>query len=96
MNWEQVKKHKLTVYSTVWCSDCRRFKQRLQEAGVDYDEVDIEEQPEAGQKLKRQTGRSAIPYLEIDGAQWVRGWHDEAPGKWDEKIFFQEFQEAVV
>lgn len=33
----------LTVYSTTWCGYCRRLKTQLDEAGIEYAEIDIEQ-----------------------------------------------------
>jgi glutaredoxin len=38
---------KITMYATSWCVDCRRAKQFLRERGVDFSEIDIDEQPDA-------------------------------------------------
>ena len=32
----------LTMYSTNWCGYCRRLKLQLDEAGIEYDEINIE------------------------------------------------------
>jgi mycoredoxin len=37
----------MTIYSTTWCGFCRRLKLQLDQAGIAYDEVDIERDPEA-------------------------------------------------
>jgi mycoredoxin len=37
----------MTMYSTGWCGFCRRLKMQLDDAGIAYDEVDIESDPEA-------------------------------------------------
>lgn len=37
----------LTVYSTTWCGYCRRLKTQLDEAGIAYAEIDIEEDPKS-------------------------------------------------
>jgi mycoredoxin len=37
----------LTMYTTIWCGYCRRLKLQLDEAGIRYREVDIEEDAEA-------------------------------------------------
>lgn len=39
----------LIMYSTTWCGYCRRLKTQLQEAGISYTEVDIEEDPAAAE-----------------------------------------------
>lgn len=35
----------LTMYSTTWCGYCRRLKKQLDESGISYVEIDIEEDP---------------------------------------------------
>ena len=37
----------LTMYSTTWCGYCRRLKLQLDAAGVAYNEVNIEHDPDA-------------------------------------------------
>ncbi|ABG98157.1 possible glutaredoxin [Rhodococcus jostii RHA1] len=35
----------LTIYSTTWCGYCRRLKTQLDESGIGYLEIDIEDDP---------------------------------------------------
>ncbi len=35
------------MYSTSWCGYCRRLKMQLNDAGIDYTEIDIESDAEA-------------------------------------------------
>ncbi len=37
------------MYSTTWCGYCRRLKTQLDEAGIGYTVVDIEENPSAAE-----------------------------------------------
>ncbi len=37
----------LTMYSTSWCGYCRRLKMQLNDAGIDYTEIDIDSDAEA-------------------------------------------------
>ena len=37
----------IRLYSTTWCGDCRRSKRFLQEHQIDFEEIDIEKNPEA-------------------------------------------------
>ena len=37
----------LTMYSTTWCGYCRRLKLQMDAAGIAYNEVDIERDPDA-------------------------------------------------
>ena len=36
---------KILVYSTDWCSDCYRTKFFFDEYGIDYEEIDVDEDP---------------------------------------------------
>jgi len=59
---------KITMYSAQWCGDCRRAKRFLQERGVSFHEVNIDETPGAeGIVLKVNEGRRKIPTIEVDG-----------------------------
>jgi mycoredoxin len=35
------------MYSTTWCGYCRRLKLQMEQAGIAYQEIDIERDPEA-------------------------------------------------
>lgn len=37
----------VTMYSTTWCGYCHRLRTQLDSAGIAYDVVDIEQQPDA-------------------------------------------------
>lgn len=36
----------ITMFTTEWCGYCKRLKRQLDEAGVGYNEINIEEHPE--------------------------------------------------
>jgi glutaredoxin len=58
----------ITIYSTMWCPDCRRAKTFLKERGVEFREVDIEKDPAAEEiVIKANNGRRKVPTLEIGG-----------------------------
>jgi glutaredoxin len=95
MNWQTLNQHKIEMYSTQWCGDCIRLKRIFAEKKVNYTEVDIEQNPEAAKELQAATGRSAIPFVKIDGDFFIRGWHSEASGSWDDTIFFNEIEEKL-
>jgi mycoredoxin len=35
------------MYSTTWCGYCRRLKLQMEQAGIAYQEIDIERDPDA-------------------------------------------------
>ena len=96
MTWDELNQHELVVYSTNWCPDCRRFKQSLGKHQIRYCEIDIDADADAAARLQRKTGRSAIPFLEIDGGPMVRGWHAEKASGFDEALFLAEVAAALV
>lgn len=53
-----------TMYSTPWCGYCRTLKSRLSREGIEFDEVDIEQQPEAAAIVERANeGSQTVPTL---------------------------------
>jgi mycoredoxin len=46
----------ITIYSTTWCGYCRRLKSQLEREGIDFLEVDIEQQPEAAEFVESVNG----------------------------------------
>jgi len=54
----------LTVYSTTWCGFCRRLKLQLDQAGIAYDEIDIERTPDAARFVESANGgNQTVPTL---------------------------------
>ena len=57
----------ITLYSTTWCGDCRRTKRFLNEHGISYQEIDIDQDPASAQKvIDWSGGRRVIPTIRID------------------------------
>jgi mycoredoxin len=54
----------IIFYSTTWCGDCRRSRKVFEAMGVSYNDIDIEEHPEAA-KLVREInhGSSSVPTI---------------------------------
>jgi mycoredoxin len=58
----------IRLYTTRWCADCWRTKQFLKERGVVYEEVDVDEDPDAEELIIRvNEGRRKIPTIEVRG-----------------------------
>ncbi len=52
----------MIVYTTQWCGYCFRLKADLDRAGIAFDEVDIEHQPEAEQLVRAvNQGNATVP-----------------------------------
>ena len=56
----------ITMYSTEWCPDCRRAKNFLKDRGVEFREVNIEQDP-TGEAivLQANNGRRKVPTLKV-------------------------------
>lgn len=53
-----------TLYSTPWCGYCHRLKSQLAREGIEFDEVDIEQQPEAAAVVESANhGNQTVPTL---------------------------------
>jgi glutaredoxin len=87
--------HRLEVYSTDWCPDCRRLERWLREHGIETEEVNIDSDPLAGELLESETGKRGVPYVRIDGQVWVRGYHRERRGRFDPLLLVEELREAI-
>jgi glutaredoxin len=56
----------ITMYTTGWCPDCRRVKRFLSERGVQFREVNIEEDDEAEEIVLRVNhGKRKVPTLKV-------------------------------
>ncbi|MGN6523398.1 MAG: mycoredoxin [Actinomycetes bacterium] len=50
------------MYSTSWCGYCRRLKSQLEREGIGYDEVNIEEHPDAAALVEKiNNGNQTVP-----------------------------------
>ncbi|HEX9941313.1 MAG TPA: glutaredoxin family protein [Thermoanaerobaculia bacterium] len=67
-----IRSSNVVVYSSAWCSDCRRAKRVLEEAETRFDEVDIDRDLDAeALVLKRSGGRRVVPTLRFDDRVWA-------------------------
>ena len=80
----------LEVYSAAWCPDCRRLEGWLAQHQVPHRKVDLEAVPGAAERLERETGKRAIPFVLVNGGRWVRGYHKELPQRFDGDLFVAE------
>jgi mycoredoxin len=52
----------LTMYTTTWCGYCVRLKKQLEREGIPFEEVDIERDPEAADRVERlNDGNQTVP-----------------------------------
>jgi len=62
----QTPMDEIVLYSTQWCSDCRRAKRFLSERGVKYREVNIDEDVDAEDLVLRvNDGLRKVPTIQV-------------------------------
>jgi glutaredoxin len=59
------------MFTTTWCGYCKGTKRYLDNKGVAYEEIDIEQFPEYGERIEKETGFRTVPTLEIEGKLYV-------------------------
>jgi glutaredoxin 3 len=57
---------KITVYSTDACSFCTRAKALLNARGLEFEEINLERDPDGRAQLARKTGMLSFPQILID------------------------------
>jgi len=51
---------RIIVYSTDWCPDCRRARKFLNEHQIPFEEIDIEQNPEHADFVKKANGGKRV------------------------------------
>jgi glutaredoxin 3 len=59
------------VYTTSWCSVCKRAKAWMTDRGIAYEERDIETSSENSREMRALNPRGSIPTFDVDGAVMV-------------------------
>ena len=55
---------KVTMYSAPWCGDCHNAKRAFRNAGIEFDEIDIDQNEDAAkQVIEWSGGRRVIPTI---------------------------------
>jgi len=55
------------VYSTSWCGPCKNAKRLLNDRGISFQEIDIEERGMSRDDLYDITGGRTVPQIVVDG-----------------------------
>ena len=68
----------IKMYTTTWCSDCRRAKSFLDARGVAYEEINVEDVDGAAELVMRlNEGKRKVPTFEVDGRAFNLSPYDE-------------------
>lgn len=69
--------NQITVYTTNTCPYCDQTKNFLNEQGLDFEEINIQLDDQAAQKLVDETGQMGVPQIKVNG-NWVFGFDPQA------------------
>lgn len=58
---------KVTVYSTATCPFCIRAKQFLKESNIEFDSIDVSEDPAKAQEMIKKSGQMGVPVIDVEG-----------------------------
>ena len=56
---------KVVMYATSWCPYCARARRLLSARKIDFEEIDIDEHPEARAEMIARSGRHTVPQIFI-------------------------------
>lgn len=66
----------ITVYTTQYCSFCRAAKKFLENKGLAFEEVPLDDNPELRAEVSKRNGNyRTVPMIEIDG-KFVGGYSE--------------------
>ncbi|GGL53954.1 glutaredoxin family protein [Sporolactobacillus putidus] len=65
--------NEIIVYTTNTCPYCHMVKNFLKKQGLPFQEVNVQQNPAAGQRLVETTGQMGVPQINVNG-QWVLGY----------------------
>ena len=64
------------VYSTKFCPYCKMAKEFLKDRKIPFEEINVQEDPEAARHMIEKSGQVGVPVIEIDG-QMIIGFNTE-------------------
>lgn len=59
--------NKLKIFTSGWCPDCTAAKNLLKEKGIEFEEIDIDKNPEAVTTVVNARGKRVVPTLSYKG-----------------------------
>jgi GrxC family glutaredoxin len=66
----------VTIYTTNWCPYCTRTKTLLRSKEIDFEEIDVTDDPAKRAEMERLSQRRTVPQIFIDGR--AIGGYDDA------------------
>lgn len=77
------------IYSADWCPFCNRAKRLLDNKGVPYQEINVDQNPGTREEIMQKTGHKTIPQIFI-GEEFIGGFSElsslDSRGELDAKL----------
>ena len=80
---------RIQMYTTRWCGYCVRAKALLDGKGLDYEEINLDDDPAFRRTLQELTGGWTVPQILIDGTPiggYTELWRLDHSGALDERL----------
>lgn len=58
---------RVQIYTTAWCGYCVRAKALLTSRGIDFEEINLDDEPGFRQQLLELTGGWTVPQIVVNG-----------------------------
>jgi len=62
-----VFRKKVVIYTIQHCPHCEELKDFLRKRGIEFEDIDVEENDEAAEEIIEKTGQNGFPVIDIDG-----------------------------
>ena len=76
-----MKPKSIRLYVKSFCGWCREAKDWLDERGIAYDEINVSADRVAFDEMRRLTGQSKAPCIEVDG-EWLADFGADELARW--------------
>jgi glutaredoxin 3 len=80
---------RIEIYTTRWCGYCVRAKALLEQRGLEYEEIPLDDEPGFRARLHERTGGWTVPQILFDGEPvggFVELWSLDRSGRLDEAL----------
>jgi glutaredoxin 3 len=77
------------IYTTGWCGYCVRAKALLSSRGIEFEEINLDDDPGFRQKLLEITGGWTVPQIVVDGRPlggYTELWQLDKTGRLDAEL----------
>jgi len=80
---------RIEIYTTRWCGYCVRAKALLDDKGIAYEEISLDDDPAFRRNLQELTGGWTVPQILIDGTPiggYTELWRLDKSGQLDARL----------